>query len=323
MTKPPPMRSSRRPRQRNRPPAHPVRTRPTADHPVEHRAFQLSSEHFDNHLRHPFCSGSLESPQHRDEPFPRTNRLAASMARSARVISRSSLCRVKDHGQKTAEVVWNSRASGMAGCGRNGLIEPGFGFGRKRSFQSKPGDEETDSRPQRESRRGGSMRNIREPSTAGPPQPKFVQQILNTIRQPGCRERGAGATIALAASAAFLGGLLPPAPAGAIEFGDANFQGSLGTTISHGVTYRVEGATTRWPARPTATTAISTTTGASSAAPRSSPPIWTSAPGTSARSSGPPDSSTSRTRTESESVPGSARKRRSWWGRISSCSTPM
>jgi len=42
-------------------------------------------------------------------------------------------------------------------------------------------------------------------------------------------------------SAIALGGLLPATPAPAIEFGDGAFQGSLDTTISHGVTFRVEG----------------------------------------------------------------------------------
>ena len=47
------------------------------------------------------------------------------------------------------------------------------------------------------------------------------------------------ASIALAAGALALGGLLHALPAQAIEFGDGDLQGSLDTTISHGMTYRV------------------------------------------------------------------------------------
>ena len=43
------------------------------------------------------------------------------------------------------------------------------------------------------------------------------------------------------ASALTLGGLLHVLPAQAIEFGDGEFKGSLDTTISHGMTFRVEG----------------------------------------------------------------------------------
>ena len=47
------------------------------------------------------------------------------------------------------------------------------------------------------------------------------------------------ASIALAAGALALGGFLHVLPAQAIEFGDGDLQGSLDTTISHGMTYRV------------------------------------------------------------------------------------
>ena len=46
--------------------------------------------------------------------------------------------------------------------------------------------------------------------------------------------------VAVAAAAALLCGLLQTPPARAIEFGDGETQGSLGTTITHGVTIRVE-----------------------------------------------------------------------------------
>ncbi len=47
-------------------------------------------------------------------------------------------------------------------------------------------------------------------------------------------------SVAVAAAAALLCGLLQTPPARAIEFGDGELQGSLGTTITHGVTIRVE-----------------------------------------------------------------------------------
>ena len=47
------------------------------------------------------------------------------------------------------------------------------------------------------------------------------------------------ASFALAAGALALGGLLHALPAQAIEFGDGDLQGSLDTTISHGMTFRV------------------------------------------------------------------------------------
>ena len=83
------------------------------------------------------------------------------------------------------------------------------------------------------------MRDFREPSTAALPQPERVQRIPGAFSQPVRRARCAGATIALAVSAIAVGGLLPSPPAPAIEFDDDAFQGSLDTTISHGVTLRV------------------------------------------------------------------------------------
>ena len=55
-----------------------------------------------------------------------------------------------------------------------------------------------------------------------------------------CRRNHATGWIALAAGAAVLGGLLHALPAKAVEFGDGAFTGSLDTTISHGMTFRVE-----------------------------------------------------------------------------------
>ena len=61
---------------------------------------------------------------------------------------------------------------------------------------------------------------------------------------PPCREslprpRRPLAPIALAAGAALLGGLLEAAPARAVEFGNGGLRGSIDTTISQGMTFRV------------------------------------------------------------------------------------
>ena len=54
------------------------------------------------------------------------------------------------------------------------------------------------------------------------------------------RPRRAVAPIALAAGAAILVGLLEAAPARAVEFGNGGYRGSVDTTISQGMTFRVE-----------------------------------------------------------------------------------
>ena len=84
------------------------------------------------------------------------------------------------------------------------------------------------------------MWNVREPGTAG-------------LLHPGCARRSAGkptlaeiirklsrGSFPPAAIALALGGLLHAMPGQAIEFGEGEFQGSLDTTISHGMTFRVE-----------------------------------------------------------------------------------
>ena len=61
-------------------------------------------------------------------------------------------------------------------------------------------------------------------------------------RAPSAPTRPAGPScraIAVTASALALGGLMHAPPAPAIEFGSGGFQGSLDTTISHGLTFRV------------------------------------------------------------------------------------
>ncbi len=56
----------------------------------------------------------------------------------------------------------------------------------------------------------------------------------------GYLRRRATGWIVPAAGAVVLGGLLHAPPARAVEFGDGEFRGSLDTTISHGMTFRVE-----------------------------------------------------------------------------------
>ena len=84
------------------------------------------------------------------------------------------------------------------------------------------------------------MRNARESGTAGLTRLHVPWRPANAPSRPAGRpaHRPRG-SIALAASALALGGLLHALPAQAIEFGDGELQGSLDTTISHGVTFRV------------------------------------------------------------------------------------
>ena len=63
---------------------------------------------------------------------------------------------------------------------------------------------------------------------------------MTTASGPGAAARRAGRH-AVPAGAALFGGLLMALPAPAIEFGGGGLQGSLDTTISHGMTFRAEG----------------------------------------------------------------------------------
>ena len=84
------------------------------------------------------------------------------------------------------------------------------------------------------------MRNIPETGPARLDRPQRVRRP-----PPGAPFRSATAaslafaSITLAAGALALGGFLHALPAQGIEFGDGDLQGSLDTTISHGMTYRV------------------------------------------------------------------------------------
>ena len=83
------------------------------------------------------------------------------------------------------------------------------------------------------------MRDMSEPTT----RPRFrtacVRRMESVVHGPGYRPRCGNGAFALAVIAAVLAGSLPASPARAIEFGEGEFQGSLDTTLSHGVTFRV------------------------------------------------------------------------------------
>ena len=84
------------------------------------------------------------------------------------------------------------------------------------------------------------MRNIPE---TGPARLDRAQRVRRPPHdapfRPTAPARRAFASIALAAGALALGGFLHALPAQAIEFGDGDLEGSLDTTISHGMTFRV------------------------------------------------------------------------------------
>ena len=85
------------------------------------------------------------------------------------------------------------------------------------------------------------MRKISEPHTSTRLHPECLPRSRCATSGSGYRRRYLNGSIALVASALTLGGLLHVLPAQAIEFGDGEFKGSLDTTISHGMTFRVEG----------------------------------------------------------------------------------
>ena len=84
------------------------------------------------------------------------------------------------------------------------------------------------------------MRNIPETGPARLDRPQRVRRPPHGAPfRPTTPASLAFASIALAAGALALGGFLHARPAQAIEFGDGDLQGSLDTTISHGMTFRV------------------------------------------------------------------------------------
>ena len=84
------------------------------------------------------------------------------------------------------------------------------------------------------------MRNVRRPSAANLSDRVHSRACLETPALAGAIRRRAHRAVLLVACAAVLGGILHPAPAQAVEFGVGENQGRLDTTISHGVTVRVE-----------------------------------------------------------------------------------
>ena len=84
------------------------------------------------------------------------------------------------------------------------------------------------------------MWNVRERSTTRLLRPGCAGRHAGTPTRVGIASRlNRRCSIPPAAIALTLGGLLGAMPAQAIEFGEGEFQGSLDTTISHGLTYRV------------------------------------------------------------------------------------
>ena len=85
------------------------------------------------------------------------------------------------------------------------------------------------------------MRNVLDSGTAGPhhahrPRPRRLGVTPPPMKSAWRSRR----SIVLMASTVAVCGLLHAAPAQAVEFGSGEFQGSLDTTISHGMTFRVQ-----------------------------------------------------------------------------------
>ena len=83
------------------------------------------------------------------------------------------------------------------------------------------------------------MWNIPEPSSATSPHPASFRRSAGATHlpesRPGCIRR----SMPLHATALAVAGFLHALPAQGVEFGEGEFQGSLDTTISHGLTFRV------------------------------------------------------------------------------------
>ncbi len=84
------------------------------------------------------------------------------------------------------------------------------------------------------------MRKTTEPHTSFRPHAECLPQSGRAACGSGNRGRHVQVAIAPAVGAVALGGFLNVLPVQAFEFGDGDFQGSLNTTVSHGMTYRVE-----------------------------------------------------------------------------------
>ena len=84
------------------------------------------------------------------------------------------------------------------------------------------------------------MRKTTEPHTSFRPHTERLPQSGCAASGSGNRRRRVQVAIAPTVGAVALGGFLNVLPVQAFEFGDGDFQGSLNTTVSHGMTYRVE-----------------------------------------------------------------------------------
>ena len=85
------------------------------------------------------------------------------------------------------------------------------------------------------------MRNVLEASSAVLPHPHQMRPpVHGAPLRPTIPPSPPCGSLSLVAGALALAGLLHALPAHAIEFGSGEFQGSLDTTISHGLTFRVE-----------------------------------------------------------------------------------
>ena len=94
--------------------------------------------------------------------------------------------------------------------------------------------------PQCKPPRGRPTRNMNEPSIATRFHPQRLPRPDCATPESGCRPRRVNGLIALVASAIALVGFLHTLPAQAVEFRTGGLQGSVDTTISHGMTFRVE-----------------------------------------------------------------------------------
>ena len=83
------------------------------------------------------------------------------------------------------------------------------------------------------------MWDVRERSTDKPLRSACTRQPAGAPLVPGILSASIRGAIRLSAGALALGGLLHALPGQAIEFGDGEFRGSLDTTLSHGLTFRV------------------------------------------------------------------------------------
>ena len=83
------------------------------------------------------------------------------------------------------------------------------------------------------------MWNVRESSPAESLHPGYMRRPVDTSLLPEILPRPIRGSIALAASAVALGGILHALPAQAVDFSAGELEGSFDTTLSHGMTFRV------------------------------------------------------------------------------------